>query len=200
MTGKSVKSVNSLALEKLAELGDADWSKIILELTDYSLWKFRRLRWKMALPKGNEAKDVAMGAITSLLAGERNWDPSREPDLLKFLKDVVDSKCSNLITSVEYAEALPARKSGDDVSEPLAAVPDANQDTEQLTIEREAREKIWECVNGDDELEEILVYLEEEFNPLEIAKELGIPVSEVNNRLRRLRRHLSSVESELRGN
>ena len=45
-------------------------------------------------PGGIEAADLAAAAIVDILEGNRVWDPKAHPDLLNFLRSVVDSKVS----------------------------------------------------------------------------------------------------------
>lgn len=47
------------------------------------------------------AEDLAAEAIVDLLEGRRVWDASHDPDLLDWLRDVIDSKVSHLVECKE---------------------------------------------------------------------------------------------------
>ena len=50
---------------------------------------------------GTAWKSRIAPAIGDVLDGTRAWDPEAHPDLLKFLRSVVDSKVSHLVREVE---------------------------------------------------------------------------------------------------
>ncbi|NMA26133.1 MAG: hypothetical protein GX934_00010 [Burkholderiales bacterium] len=91
-------------------LNAQDWNFLSVKLERYALMKVQRLAWVTGggdnpnLPKGLSAEDLAVEAITRVLEGKRSWNPDKEPDLFKFLCDVVDSLVSHLVNSEEHRE------------------------------------------------------------------------------------------------
>jgi hypothetical protein len=185
-----------LDLQTFEKLETYDWEEIILDLTLYAKDKLDMLRCaKVKLPLAQQPGDYAKEAIRLIYEGQRTWDPKKNPDLAKFLKDsVVKSLIYNERISpgvkkrvtakvpvkgnleqeeeLEFADVVPSR-------EPL---PDADVITEQTLA------NIRESLKGDDDA--MLVY-EELINsrkPIEIAKDLGISIEEVRNIVKRVRR------------
>lgn len=91
-------------------LNAQDWDYLSVKLLRYALMKVRRLGWATGsgenpnLPNGMSAEDLACQAITRVFEGTRSWNPDKEPDLFKFLCDVVDSLVSHLVNSEEHKE------------------------------------------------------------------------------------------------
>lgn len=89
---------------KLDDISDKEWTRIIKELTIYTIYQFKyySLIDEHGL-KGNTAEEIAMKAIEKVLVGEWNWD-SNKSDLLTYLKfHVVKGLMSNLLRSKEKA-------------------------------------------------------------------------------------------------
>ncbi len=173
---------------RIEKIDDSQWSLIIASLIIHASYKFRLNSWKCQLPKGNEAKDIAFEAINDLLTGERNWNTEKYPEIIDFLKGVVDSKIYNLARSGDHKSRTMA--DNDEIVSKAKSKPDSEYEIE-VEKEEEFRDRLFECVSGDDVLEETLLYLVEDYKPRDIAQELDIPVDEVYNRIRRLRRHLN---------
>lgn len=78
------------------------------KLAHYALGKLNQRNWRGVWggpPSGGiEAEDLAMEAINAVLTGKRAWDQTKNPDLLKFLYDVIDSKVSHLVRRSENTE------------------------------------------------------------------------------------------------
>jgi DNA-directed RNA polymerase specialized sigma24 family protein len=153
------------------------------------------------LAKGLSPTDIAHEAIARLFEGTRDWNPDRDPDVLQYLKGVVDSLMSALVRSAEVAEVRVSvayvetdSSTEDEVSQSSVAVgsaplhqaplaPDVAAETNELQV------KIMSAVSGDDELELFVLCLAEGYTKrAEIAQNLGISVDEVTNLGRRLRR------------
>ena len=92
----------------LADISDRQWTVIMNRLTLHADNKLRRLIWRGVpglrggIPAGGiRAEDLAAEAIVDLLEGRRVWNATRDPDLLNWLRDVVDSKVSHLVECKE---------------------------------------------------------------------------------------------------
>src|SRR5690242_18505113 len=78
--------------------------------------KIRRRLWR-GIPGGPEPKTVVHEAVKRVLdpnPKRRNWDPERDPDLLSYLKGVIDSLNSADVQSSlnRYEEEFPVDPEG----------------------------------------------------------------------------------------
>ena len=180
-------------------------------LAAHALWKARNLRWRTGqtdeLAKGKTPEDIAAEAIEKVLKGTRVWDPQAKPDLLGYLKEVVDSDMSHLANSADNArqrrfweneegeelqdkaefEALRHDFGGvvtQQPADPEDTVDRSDEDTEEKRIDQ-----LFDSVSGDKELTEVLeVMLEGETKPQDIAERLKTSVTSIYNHLKRIRR------------
>jgi len=151
--------------------------------------------------------DIAQEAIKRVLDGRRKWDPSRGP-LMPYMKAVVDSLVSHLAESKD--NQLQRRvPQGDEEQEDLwdqsefrAPLNDPNnlRDSQgaqpvapdEALVEQQADRRIaevFEAIRDNPTLEKLVeAIMEVGPKPADIAEYLHVTVSEVNNRLKRLRR------------
>lgn len=166
------------------------------------------------MPKGNEIEDVVQNIILQTISGERNWDPDKG-ELLPWLKDQVKSTIDALAKSASNRKETFLTEETDsgltDHEEKIALEYDLSNSQDRLSSEKiilareedkEVREiaqrkvtALFKSIDSDAELEEILeaVMNGVEPKPRFLAKNLDIPVEEINNRLKRLRRKAISV-------
>jgi len=89
----------------LAQLTEAQWSRLILELGFYALSVSKQLLWRtgnpVELPNGETVDSVVSLALEKVLTGERHWKPQQAPELKKYLMDVIDSLLNHLATGTE---------------------------------------------------------------------------------------------------
>ncbi len=177
-------------------LDTQDWKGIAATLLDYAIFKVSASFFRSGrrnLPGGNEIKDVVAGAIESVLCGARKWDPAKQPDIVEYLKAVVDSRVSHLITSYEHIHRQHESGGLDesDGSDIMTSQVDASQDPLSEVIASEQ----WECLKRvavDDEEMQMVIYCFEEgvVGRSEIAASLSWDLSCVDNTLKRIRRHM----------
>jgi hypothetical protein len=214
--------VNSKAYEAVCRISDDEWREIALDLERYALSVSRNLRWRtrnpVELPGGETVTSMVSKAIEKLFAGDRDWDPEREPDIRKYLRGVIDSLLNHLADSLDNTlitvapePASPdysAWESGSQKSDPAAdwlVPPDRSPETVALQRERAALEDralgllVDEC--GDDPV--LMAVLEAMMDgyekPAEISNRKGISVREANNAIKRLDRKLEIVRKRLAG-
>lgn len=97
------------------------------KLTHYALAKLGQKSWRGVwngkIPGGVQAEDLATSAIESVLIGDpkqggRRWDPQANPDLMNFLRDIIDSKASHLVERQEnISEREPTPVQGETTSD-----------------------------------------------------------------------------------
>lgn len=189
------------ASARLDLLKSQDWKTIILRLTLHAEYKVNRLYWQTgrdSLPGGTQTKDFVFEAIRKVYQGERLWDPAKHPDLLTYLKSVVDSLVSHLVESHEHKHRqLVSVEDKDGGFDP----PDQQSPTAQdELIVSDLWNRLWNKVKGDEDTELVLACIEEEMSkPQDISDELQIPIRRVNvakNKIRIALRHIQKEEND----
>jgi RNA polymerase sigma factor (sigma-70 family) len=188
------------------ELTSDQWTELVERLALHASSRLRRLRWRGVpeslggkTPGGIEAADLAQWTIVDVIEGKRKWDPATDPDFLKFLQSVVDSKVSHLVDAVENRKSrrlVPA--SADDESSDAYELEAGGSTPADLVANRESAEKfrasVLKCLEGDDLAYKVLECLDAEYTkPTEIAEMLGISVADVYNAQKRMRRKLDEL-------
>jgi DNA-directed RNA polymerase specialized sigma24 family protein len=208
-----------LTPETFQQLKETDWSTVGQELLAFTIQRIQNYRWGtyswQELPKGKTPEDIVQHIIEKTLMDERHWDSHKGP-LVPWLKDQVKSVVDALYHSAARRREIPApifadETDSDDLrtSQRLAldnfASP-TDADPENLLLEKEEAEWAAERVNalfaavaGEPELQQVLSAILDgcEPKPSYLAAEIGVPLSEVNNRLKRIRRHALKLEKEL---
>lgn len=194
----------------------ADWATIGKNLVAFAIW-FARTNYGWwdpdsdPLPKGMKLDDVVQQVVLKTISGQRRWDPAKGP-LEPWLKDQVKSELDALYHSAarrreshsvdvvegnDGSEEVPARHKRDDPRQ-VPHAPSAQEKVEEREEEELAAKKIgalFEQVAGHPELEDILSAIMGgcEPKPQALADALGVPTSEMNNRLKQLRRRATGI-------
>jgi DNA-directed RNA polymerase specialized sigma24 family protein len=193
-------------------MDESQLRELLERLTYHAYCKLVRLRWRGltlreggSVPGGAEARDLAAQAIVDVIDGTRAWDPAAHPDLFRYLKDVIDSKVSNLVSS---AENRTARRFPDPGADPAGPAEDRLQAPEpgpfEVAADREGlrvfRAAVVAALGTDTLVLRIFECLEADVTrPSEIAERLGLPVRTINNAQKRLQRKVNKVLRKLRG-
>jgi DNA-directed RNA polymerase specialized sigma24 family protein len=194
--------VDSDVLEKLRK---QDWNRLGRLLVLHVCRRSRIRQWRegqeVVLGLGKSPDDIVGDVITKLFAGERTWDPTRG-ELLPTLQRMVESELDHLwkkhARRRERAEPDDPREREVQEAEALRVDPNVATDDPQAALERaqEASKAsariatLFEAVGGEKALEEVIEAIMEgcEPEPRHLAEYLHVPVKEIYNRLRRLRR------------
>lgn len=195
--------------EVIKLLEEADWDIITLKVTKHTVYKLKRINWKeQRLPLGLMPEDIVQEAIGSLFEGNRNWNRIKYPDLIEYLKSVIDSIVSHLYKSKEYkiTQPFPTIEEGQEVEEFLdKADPSADHaiylmpssnNPEDALLEKEKMKRdetvvnaFFEAIQGDKDLEKIASLIMDGYiKPSVIAKQMGVEVREVYNLQKRFKR------------
>lgn len=193
-----------------------DWQKISLELAKHTALKVRRLYWRTPceeiLPEGETIKSLVSKAVEKVLSGERKWNPDKNPDLLKYLKSVLDSLISHLATSIDnqLLQRFQVTNDGQDKQDLLtrADTPYATElgkTPEELMLEKEKAERdnkilseLIDVISDDEELSILWNCFEKGIVKAdEIAKETGFDVSHVYQLRRKLDRRAATLGEKL---
>lgn len=193
-------------------LESADWKDIILRLTNHAFWRARRYKWRSGdftrLPRGMAPEDFAIDAIEKIWNGQRNWNPEKYPNLLHHLMWIVDSDLDHAFRSLEHKSTGKATSSEDhDGSDPNSIssihntplTPEKNMLASQdREMEEEVKKQLYTAVEGDEDLELLLICIEEGFDKADlIASETGWDIKKVYNLRRKLLRRGKKIIEEM---
>lgn len=196
-------------------LQEQDWESIGKELVAYGARLAWIYNWrdgsKWELVAGITVVDLVQEIIEKAIEGRRNWDPNKG-DLRPWLKAVLRSDMNHLYHSEEHNnEAAVPESDHSEASDGLignvqyreykaasqVVIGSSIPEPEKALIEKEEKERIEQranevllAVDGDQELEEVVEAIINgcEPRPRYLAEEIGVPISNINNRLKRLRR------------
>jgi hypothetical protein len=215
--------------QALALLNAADWRRLQLKLLEYALFKVRRLSWRTGrevLPKGHSAEDLVIIAIQKTFEGAhrepgpgetgiRRWNPESCPDLLTFLKSVVDSDVYHLVTSDEH-RMTDYGSEVQDWGAPRELESEHARTPEELFLKKSedgARaaddfdgffQELLDEFREDREVTLVLLSYREQsmrergIKPAQVAREMGLPIEDVRNAIKRMRRKILGIREEER--
>ena len=195
----------------------ADWEHIIPALIFFAKYWLCKIDFENdsllgGLPIQDIAEDIVNEVIRKILDGTRAWDPNKMDNLFIHLKNNIRSEISHLYDDMEYktTKRFPIdteSEEGRPVEELLKrahpleehsvyAVTEQPLDPEQSLEEKERinsnklmERQILEKVKDNPELKDsVSVIMMGITKPQEIAEELGVSVTEIYNRSKRLRR------------
>ncbi len=198
--------MNSSRVFQLLE--NADWEGIYERLLAYTVSVAGALRWRGVqgvgskngeLAKGVSCEDIVNDVIVKTFDRTRRWDPDKG-ELESWLKWQVKSEVSHCV------ESAPHRREKDEIIEETADILAISSLDPSLIVlqQEEINEKlsnVYECTSKDPQLEELFAaILDVGSKPQHLAQTLNTTVSDINNRLKRLRRHLISDHPPQRTN
>jgi DNA-directed RNA polymerase specialized sigma24 family protein len=176
-----------------------DWGAVGKELLAFAEWRARNYQWhssrNLVFAAGQSLEDVVQRVIEKTISGERRWDPAKGP-LVPWLKDQVKSVIDALAKAAVRRHETQAPE-GDSLEE-FVEGPVASRllNPEDILLKKEAAaqmaeraDALFQAVSGEPELEAVMNAILNgcEPKPRYLAAELGVPVGEINYRLKRLR-------------
>ena len=188
-------------------LQQADWATIGRALLAFARWRASNYAWRQGyddgLGLGETCEDIVQEVILKTINGDRHWDPSKGK-LLPWLRDQVRSEIDHHFYQSANQHEIPFPQNEDQEDESVeqiipfndslhASIPKPEQailDKEKRGIIKQRVDSLYDAIDGIPVLEEIFEAILDgcEPKPRELAKQLGIPVQDVNNRLKRIRR------------
>lgn len=176
----------------------ADWSEITRKLAAYARYFFKIRDNQAVLPMGSSVESAVHEAIRKLLDGTRIWNPENV-DLLGFLKGVVKSEISHLLSSKEASltTSIDPQNTEKYQSESL--------NPEQAVIEKEkgqlieiVHQKLIEQAESDPAYLTVAVCIEAGIHkPRDIAQEMDLDVDEVYKIKKRWQRDFEKILREV---
>lgn len=225
--------MNEQAAETLRRVTPDEWALLIKVLTRYTSNRSRRLGWRTEnsdeLPGGETPASIVSKAITMVLrgafdeqtdeeqglkAGVRRWDPRKDPDLKKYLMDVIKSVLNHLAESEENSifQRIPLGEDAREWEERLNR-PTADREwlarggaaPEEILLQQEAArlrtralQMLQEEVSDDEVLSRVVKsMLAGNRDAADISDDTGIPAKQIYNAAKRLDRKGAAVRRKL---
>lgn len=207
----------NLNIDSLQLLQAQNWEEISKRIFLYTVKRAQRYGWidsdTQLLYGGNfTVDDVVQEVILKTLSGEWNWIPSEIP-LYPWLKYRVNSVMDHWVNSkfrkheIPFADEDLNEEAGewsdsieiDDAEDFYAAEPELELlDKENSRTASTKVKFIFEVINDDPDLEQLIDYMMQtgEKRPRFIAEGLGTKVDDINNRKKRLYRHLRQQNAQ----
>lgn len=157
---------------------DQDGQAIIKELTRYAHIKVRVYN----LPPEDEGDDIVQKSLERIYKDKRNWNKSRYPTPLDFLKSVVDSVVSNRKKS----------KRGKEADQTHGLEIEVDQELSEEDRRKMLEEALIEIAIDDDELFNVLDGRLSGKKRSEIAEDHGMTPDDVTNATKRLYRKIEA--------
>jgi len=173
-------------------LNTQDWPSIILKLYAHSLF---RLKWfgltGETRLQGRQYKDFAHEAVTLLYEGKRVWNPAHEPDLVRYLKSIINSLISNLLKSKENKRMTDA-----DLTEEINDTMLFDDMFQQKLINKDLMDQIEDTLLDDPDMWLVFTDLARGMTPLDISERYDkMEIEKVRNIQKRLRRHIKNIKN-----
>ena len=181
----------------LRRLNETDWTRILPKLVAYAQLKLESITWMSGhVPGGTEAEDLAHEAIESLFIGLRNWNMVRHPDIEVVLKGIVKSLVNHLAQNKDNrTRQASSENEGEDGWGHEALSNEPSPDERAAINDLIAR--IDSLLDGDEDAGLVFLGLQEGAKPREIAEDLEIPITRIYADMRRIRRKVQGLRTEV---
>lgn len=164
--------------------------------------------WRVGatLPEGISPQDIAHEVVAKVLTGVRIWDESKEPSLLNALKGMARSEIGHLYDKIERGVVEPINALLADGEE---RTPDSFPSTklhanelnpeeyvlanEKENLTRSAMTLVLRQVEGNDDLERLVLALCDTDNRAEISARTGLTIQRVYSAYRELERIVRKI-------
>ena len=187
--------IDAQTLDRLAAIDEKSWGQIYKQLVRYADFKLNKAGFQIRTEKDSvDAEHFATLAIKKVLEGVRAWDYERYPDITIHLIGVVKS----LISSHFKSSTRSIVKAGGRSDEETVMASDEANDDEILDDDSRTTEgpdeilmtaETWQevALAFGDKKEDHAIFSEwlDSSPPRTIAEAWDIPVSEVNNAIKR---------------
>jgi len=177
-------------LDALNSITDEDWEEAIIEINAYALNKMKGRK----LPENFTSEDYFQEAVTRLFEERRKWENKTKPDLIIHLKTIVKSLIyADIVSKHNINKEIISENSQSKLDMGKCNDSELNIDSAELYNEIE------KAVNGDYDLEILILYLSEDQCKCrsEIAKDLEWTEEKLNNAIKRLRRKKDEILKEI---
>lgn len=187
--------IDAKTLDRLAAIDEKSWGQIYKQLVRYADFKLNKAGFQIRTEKDSvDAEHFATLAIEKVLEGVRAWDYTRYPDIIIHLIGVVKS----LISSHFKSSSRSIIKASGGVDEETVLASDEANDDDVLDDDSRTTEgpdeilmttEMWHEVASafGDRKDDHAIFCEwlDSSPPRDIAEAWDIPVTEVNNAIKR---------------
>jgi len=192
-----MRVVKSGKLEIKGNYDEIEWERVIPVLMAFAYSLLGNKKFTNRIDQ--LAYDFTMEAITKYLENKEKFDPSRNPDLINYLKyNILRQLITNFENSAGVRKRIVVNKNNDEDSEhnneySLDQLYKEDQYIENNIDEKVFVKKMLRKLDKKPELKEIfdLLYFKDS-KRAEICEDLNISLSDYDNRYRRLKRLLDN--------
>lgn len=187
--------IDAKTLNRLAEIDEKSWGHIYKELVRYADFKLNKAGFQIRTEKDSvNAEHFAVLAIKKVYEGVRAWDYEKYPDITIHLIGVVKSLISSHFKSSTRSIINAGGKADEETD---AARDEANDDEildddyqttqgpEEILITAETWQEVAEAFGDKKDDHAIFCEWLDSSPPRDIAEAWDIPVTEVNNAVKR---------------
>lgn len=187
--------IDAKTLDRLAAIDEKSWRHIYKQLVLYAEFKLNKAGFQIRTEKDSvDAEHFAAKAIEKVFEGVRTWDYERFPDITIHLIGVVKSLISNHFKSSTRSIVNAGDKAGE---ETVTASDEANDDEvldddfrtiqgpDEILMTAETWQEVMEAFADAKDDHAIFCQWLDNSPPREIAEAWDIPVTEVNNAIKR---------------
>jgi hypothetical protein len=168
-----------------------DWPNIMLKLYAHAIFRLKWFGIKSEVRlQGKEYKDFAQEAVTLVFEGRRQWKPQNHPDIVEYLKQVINSLISNLLKSDEIKKAVDADLT-DEMNDELLF----DDMFEKKLLNQDLIEQIEDTLLEDADMWLVFTDLAKGMSPLEISKIYGMDIAKIQNIQKRIKRHVRNIKN-----
>lgn len=169
-----------------------DWPAIMVKLYSHAIFRLRWFGIKSEIRlQGREYKDFAHEAVTLIYEGKRVWDPQKEPDIIKYLKKVINSLISNLLKSEENKTMTDVDLT-DEMNDALLF----DNMFQQKLINQDLMSQIEDTLLDDPDMWLVFTDLAIGMTPLDISEKYDkMDIEKIRNIQKRLRRHIKNIKN-----
>lgn len=175
---------------QLSEYHSLNWTRITRILTAYVIVVFKVK--KLSDINGKEPKDYVQESITLTLEGKRNWNKGKFPEVIDYLKSVINSLLSNDLNSLRSTTNTKINDENEDLINNLYKTT-FNSDDE--LISKELYAEIKKEVKDDPVLGVYIEFLDYGFSDNEMATACDTTIEEIRNAKKRLRRLTNKIKN-----
>lgn len=177
-----------------ADFNIDELSIVYEKLLAYTCLKFTNRK----ISKDKTPEEFVQDAFKGFLLGNRNWNKERYPELIDFLRSVIDSAIYNYTHSKRNKKETNIKQEAYDSLAGDIKTPDLDplekiiSEEDAAILSKEILSKIREI--EDENLELYFMYIQDGYcKPNEVSVEMGIPVDEIYYLSKKLRRITSKI-------
>lgn len=189
-------------MENQDDLWQVDWENVCNKLLAYTELKIDKLIKKRVKPSG---KELIYLAIEKVLLEERSWNKEYYPDIIDLIRGIIDSVIHAIINSYDnknissHDKVLFVNADGDKftLKDIIASKDNFDSNFEEEEVYNIKLEKCFKCLDGNDVLELVFLYMKEGMQDKEISQNTNLSIEEVRKVKKKIRRRITKEKIEI---